>query len=163
MHINYPHCHNGVEVVEEASLTDVDCPSCGSHFSLVGNETIDTQATLAGGTPRTLGRFELVNEVGKGAFGSVWRGKDPKLDRSVAIKIPRKGQLNAAESEQFFREARAAAQLKHPNIVPVHEIGRDGDTIYIISDFVQGVSLADRLTSGPWAYKSYSIGNIDEG
>ena len=147
MHINCPHCHNGVEVIEEASLADVDCPSCGSHFSLVGED--DVLATLPGGVSQTIGRFQLVNEVGKGAFGSVWRGKDPQLDRTVAIKIPRKGQLNKTESEQFFREARAVAQLNHPNIVPVHEIGKDGDTIYIVSDFVQDFSLADRLTAGP--------------
>ena len=155
MHINCPHCHNGVEVVEEASLADVDCPSCGSHFSLIGE---DEERTLTGGhNSRTLGRFELVNEVGKGAFGSVWRGRDPNLDRTVAIKIPRKGQLNQAESQQFFREARAAAQLKHPNIVPVHEIGRVGETIYIVSDYVQGASLADRLTAGPVSMRESAL------
>jgi len=147
MHINCPHCHNGVEVVEEHSLSDLDCPSCGSHFSLINDE--DVNSTLPGHTHKTLGRFQLVNEVGKGAFGSVWRGNDPQLDRAVAIKIPRKGQLTKTESEQFFREARAVAQLKHPNIVPVHEIGKDGETIYIVSDFVQGFSLADRLSAGP--------------
>ena len=147
MHINCPHCHNGVEVIEEASLADIDCSSCGSHFSLVGD---DPNRTLPGDrAAKTIGRFELVNEVGKGAFGSVWRGKDPQLDRTVAIKIPRKGQLNQAEREQFFREARAAAQLKHPNIVPVHEIGKDGETIYIVSDFVQGVSLEGWLSAKP--------------
>jgi serine/threonine protein kinase/Flp pilus assembly protein TadD len=194
MHINCPHCHNGIEVVEEASLTNIDCPSCGSHFSLIGKDpeatqsqqtkglrsssdpgetqdhhtgsfaVVDPEATqehvlsdpeaTQGHAPkliddrvpvRTIGRFQLIREVGKGAFGSVWLGKDPTLDREVAVKVPRKGQLDAKESEQFFREARAAAQLKHPNIVPVHEIGKDGETIYIVSDFVKGVSLKDRL------------------
>ena len=157
MHINCPHCHNGVEVVEEATLADIDCPSCGSHFSVLSeeqdpNETFvgdaDPNRTIARPTGKMVGRFELINEVGVGGFGSVWRGKDPRLDRIVAIKIPRKGQLSRLESEQFFREARAAAQLKHQNIVPVHEIGRDGETIYIVSDFVEGFSLGDRLTSG---------------
>ena len=159
MHINCPHCHNGIEVIEEASLANVDCPSCGSQFSLVGNDpdlSLDPAGTLPQQSTQTLGRFELINEVGKGAFGSVWRGKDPKLDRTVAIKVPRKGQLTNTESEQFFREARAAAQLKHPNIVPVHEIGKDGETIYIVSDFVHGVSLADRLTAGPLGMRECS-------
>ena len=71
-----------------------------------------------------------------------------RLDRYVAIKIPRKIQLSPDESQQFFREARAAAQLKHPSIVAVHEVGRQDDTIYIVCDFVNGVSLADRLTDG---------------
>ena len=53
-----------------------------------------------------------------------------------------------AEIEQFFREARSAAQLQHPNIVPVHEVGRDGDTIFIVSDLIRGVSVADWLSAG---------------
>ena len=54
--------------------------------------------------------------------------------------------MTAEEQEKFFREARAAAQLRHPNIVSVHEVGRDGDSVYIVSDFVRGVTLGDWLT-----------------
>ena len=54
--------------------------------------------------------------------------------------------MSPEEQEKFLREARAAAQLAHPNIVSVHEVGRDGDSIYIVSDFVRGVTLADWLT-----------------
>ncbi len=54
--------------------------------------------------------------------------------------------MNDEEIEKFFREARAAAQLRHPNIVGVHEVGRDGETIFIVSDLVRGVSLDDWLT-----------------
>ena len=68
------------------------------------------------------------------------------MDRVVAVKIPRKEQLAPQEAEQFLREARAAAQFRHPNIVSVHEVGRDGDTIYIVSDLVRGVTLADWLS-----------------
>jgi serine/threonine protein kinase len=63
----------------------------------------------------------------------------------VAIKVPRRGQLTPPETEQFFREARAAAQLRHPHIVSVHEVGCDDDTIFIVSDFIDGESLAERL------------------
>src|SRR5262249_39611806 len=72
--------------------------------------------------------------------------RDKTLDRTVAVKIPRKGQLSAAETEQFLREARAAAQLGHPHIVGVHEVGRADDTVYIVSDFISGASLGDWLT-----------------
>ena len=81
-----------------------------------------------------------------GGFGTVWKARDTELDRTVAVKIPRKGQLESAEIEQFFREARAAAQLRHPNIVSVHEVGREGDTLFIVSDLVRGVTLSDWLT-----------------
>ena len=60
------------------------------------------------------------------------------------MKIPRKGQLDPAETEQFLREARAAAQLRHPSIVSVHEVGREADTVFIVSDYVEGVTLRER-------------------
>ena len=64
----------------------------------------------------------------------------------MAIKIPTAGGATSEDQEKFFREARATAQLRHPNIVSVHEVGRDGDSIYIVSDFVRGVTLGDWLT-----------------
>lgn len=81
-----------------------------------------------------------------GAFGTVWKAHDLELDRTVAIKIPRRGQLDPTEEEQFLREARVAAQLRHPNIVSVHEVGRDDDTVFIVSDLVRGINLSDWLT-----------------
>jgi tRNA A-37 threonylcarbamoyl transferase component Bud32/tetratricopeptide (TPR) repeat protein len=92
-----------------------------------------------------MGRFELIERLGIGGFGSVWKARDKELDRTVAIKLPRQA-LSSDEQEKFFREARAAAQLRHPNIVSVHEVGRDGDSVYIVSDFVRGVTLGDWLT-----------------
>ncbi len=145
MRVNCPHCHNGIEIVDDASLKEIDCPSCGSSFSLLG----ETQTTFEHTGRQTVGRFDLLRHVGQGQFGSVWKARDPQLDRHVALKIPRKGQLDAGESEWFLREARAAAQLKHPNIVSVHEVGRHDGTVYIVSDYVDGYSLADRLSSGP--------------
>ena len=94
---------------------------------------------------KKVGRFELLERLGRGGFGTVWKARDTELDRIVAVKIPRKGQLTPAEVEHFLREARTAAQLTHPNIVAIHEVGRDGDTIYIVTDLVHGVPLSDWL------------------
>jgi serine/threonine protein kinase len=123
-------------------LTDVSCPACGSNFSLVGEET----ETYRGTELQTLGHFQLKERLGAGHFGTVWMALDTELDRTVAVKVPRKERLDTTAAEQFLREARAAAQLNHPNIVSVHEASRDGDTLYIVSDFVRGVTLTDWLT-----------------
>jgi len=118
--------------------------TCGSTFSLGGfQETEDYRRQET----KTLGHFELIEELGVGAFGSVWMAHDRELDRQVAVKIPRKEQLAPEEVEQFLREARAAAQLQHQSIVSVHEVGRSDDTVYIVSDYVQGATLADWLTA----------------
>jgi WD40 repeat protein len=145
LHVRCPHCHNRVEIVDEAPLQDITCPSCDSRFSLIGDRTVDFGPSPA----KSIGHFELLESIGTGAFGTVWKARDTELDRTVAVKIPRKGQLSPAESEQFIREARAAAQIRHANIVSVHEVGRDEDRIYIVSDFISGVTLADQLSLEP--------------
>ncbi|MBC8875300.1 MAG: protein kinase [Planctomycetes bacterium] len=143
MHVRCPHCHNAIELVAEASLADIVCPSCGSSFNLVGTET--TESYRPGS--QMLGHFEVIQQLGIGHFGSVWKCRDTKLDRIVAVKIPRKEQLSVEEAELFFREARAAAQLSHSNIVSVHEVGREGGQIYIVSDFVEGADLSQWLSA----------------
>jgi serine/threonine-protein kinase len=129
-------------LADDTPLSAIPCACCGGSFSLLREETIPYEDSPA----RTIGHFELVGQVGTGSFGSVWRARDKELDRTVAIKIPRKGQLGPAETERFLQEARSAAQLRHPNIVSVHEVGREDDTVYIVSDFVEGPTLADWLT-----------------
>ncbi len=142
LEVRCPSCHTPMEVAVDTQLTDLTCSSCGSHFSLVDQ----SKATRVAPSLSKLGRFDLIERLGVGGFGSVWKARDKELDRTVAIKIPRAGAMTGEEQEKFFREARAAAQLKHPNIVSVHEVGRDGDSVYIVSDFVRGVTLGDWLT-----------------
>lgn len=138
MHVRCPHCHQPIELVDNSELHDVACPSCGSSFSLLA-DTISFFPMER----RTIGHFELIEQLGMGTFGAVWKARDTKLDRTVAIKVPRKGQLDERETEYFLREARSVAQLKHRNIVSVHEVGRVDGQVYIVSDFVQGATLAD--------------------
>ena len=100
-----------------------------------------------GGTRQSLGRFELLEQVGVGSFGYVFRARDTELGRQVAIKIPRAGHLASTEdAARFLREARSAAQLKHPGIVTIHETGQaDDGTFYLVEEFVQGTTLSARL------------------
>jgi hypothetical protein len=96
-----------------------------------------------------IGRFELHELVGKGSFGAVYLAYDRQLKRDVALKVPRGGLLDDPDDqEKFLREARAAAHLRHANIVPVYEAGVDGGTHYIAMGYVKGTTLKARLDGG---------------
>jgi WD40 repeat protein/serine/threonine protein kinase len=96
--------------------------------------------------PLSLGRFEIVREVGRGGFGVVYLARDPVLGRDVALKVPRPERLVTAESRRrLMREARAAAGLDHPNIVPIYEAGELGPITYIAAAFCEGPSLSGWL------------------
>src|SRR6202163_3827218 len=96
-----------------------------------------------------LGPYEIQSPLGAGGMGEVYRARDTRLDRSVAIKI-----LSAAFSadcdrlHRFEQEARAASALNHPNIVTIYELGQDGSSHYIAMELVQGKTLRERLVSG---------------
>jgi hypothetical protein len=90
-----------------------------------------------------LGRFEIRGVLGCGGFGTVYRAHDPQLDREVALKVPRTDVLgSSAERERFLREAKAAANLNHPHICAVHEIGNADGHDYIVLPFVDGSPLS---------------------
>jgi serine/threonine-protein kinase len=96
-----------------------------------------------------LGKYELREVAGSGSFGVVYRAWDGELGRTVAVKVPRLGRLaTAADEERFLREARSSAQLRHPHLVALHDAGRLDGTCYLVSDFVEGVTLAQRLAAG---------------
>ncbi len=90
--------------------------------------------------PASLGRYELKRVLGTGAFGAVYLGFDASLNRQVAIKVPKVGHSSSATS-QFLAEARQLAQLRHPGIVAVFDVGVEAGQCYIVSDYLHGTTL----------------------
>ena len=104
---------------------------------------------LSAGAVR-IGRFELESELGVGSFGHVFRASDTQLNRTVAIKVQRAGAFASDEDRaRFLREARSAAQLKHPGIVSLFETGETEEGVgYLVSEFVAGATLEERMEDG---------------
>jgi serine/threonine-protein kinase len=102
--------------------------------------------------PKTIGRYEILDELGHGAMGSVFRAKDPAMDRIVAVKTILSGALASEQGseyrQRFFREARAAGALAHPGIVPVFDVGEHEGIPYLVMEFVRGRTLADAMKRG---------------
>jgi serine/threonine-protein kinase len=135
-----PHCHNPLQLADDGP-DEVLCLACGSSF-----RSREARPTGSPPAPRPLGKFELLERIGGGGFGAVWKARDTTLDRLVALKIPHSGLLTEGEElERFRREARAAAQLRHPGIVPVHEVVTLAGLPTLVSDYVSGVSLKELL------------------
>lgn len=100
--------------------------------------------------PRLLAdRYRLDSLVGEGGFGRVYQGFDTWLERLVAVKIPRVDRpVTAGEVDQCRIEARKVAQLRHPNIVPVHDVGREGASCFIVGEWIEGTNLALWIKAG---------------
>ncbi len=104
--------------------------------------------TVAEGT--RLGSYEIVGPVGAGGMGEVYRARDPRLDREVAIKVlPASFSSDPERLRRFLQEAHATAALNHPNILAVFDIGQQEGSPYIVSELLEGESLRDKLRSGP--------------
>ena len=155
-----PNCRQSYHIAEEELGKQGRCKKCSTRFTFaVIGETqapsqqtqAESQGTIPVGLPlrdlKKIGRFEIKNRLGAGAFGEVFRAHDPQLDRDVALKVPHPAVLqNPKVAKRFLIEARATARLTHPNIVPVFDAGRESGHHYIASAFIEGKTLDDALT-----------------
>jgi serine/threonine protein kinase/Tol biopolymer transport system component len=111
-----------------------------------GRFEVPPQVSLTG---RRVGAYEILDRIGAGGMGEVYRARDARLDRIVAIKVlPAGVSSDPVSREQIAREARAVAALSHPNICTVHDIGSHDGVDYFVMEFVHGESLATRLSRG---------------
>lgn len=112
--------------------------------------------------PKTIGRYEIVDELGHGAMGSVFRAHDPAMDRIVALKtilaVALASEQGGEYRQRFYREARAAGALAHPGIVPVFDVGEHEGVPYLVMEYVNGRTLADAMRKG----ERISLGRLCE-
>ena len=103
---------------------------------------------LASGTH--LGPYEIITPIGAGGMGEVYKANDTRLDRVVAIKVLAEHLADSPERKQRFeREAKAISQLNHPNICTLYDVGSQNGIAYIVMEYLEGETLAERLEKGP--------------
>jgi serine/threonine protein kinase/Tol biopolymer transport system component len=99
--------------------------------------------------PPRLGPYDVVGLLGAGGMGQVYRGRDPRLKRDVAIKVLFRAGTDPVRRQRFTDEAQAASALNHPNILTVYDVGIHDDTPYIVSEVIEGTSVREMLARGP--------------
>jgi non-specific serine/threonine protein kinase len=153
-----------VQAVREATQPQQSPATCGAGLSSLDSRSAiqsaaGQQPAAPGGAsaergstpeepplPKKIGRYEVQQRLGQGAFGVVYRGFDPKLQRTVAIKVPHARRLRDRQSvDAFLREAQLAARVSHPCLVQVYDFGQEGSQCYLVMEYVRGKSLRDVL------------------
>ncbi len=144
------------------------CPKCGMKLDVSADRVEPTSETVEvgpgqssrkfeqGGMPRRSGRgdifgnYRIVDEVSRGAMGIVYRAEQMNLNRIVALKLLMAGERASQDQiERFYRETQAVAKLRHPNIIPIYDMGIVGDRHYFTMEYVEGKSLEEVLAKGP--------------
>src|SRR5262249_29275961 len=104
--------------------------------------------TINAGTK--LGRYEIRSQLGAGGMGEVYRARDEKLNRDVAMKVlPAPLSQDADRLRRFEHEAQAAGSLNHPNILAIHDVDTQNSVLYVVSELLEGEELRQRLGEGP--------------
>src|SRR5512132_1974395 len=107
--------------------------------------------TLSAGT--RLGPYEIVSAVGAGGMGEVYRARDTRLERTVAVKVlPSHLSVSAEVRQRFEREAKTVSQLSHPHICALYDVGNQDGVEFLVMEYLEGETLSERLAKGPLAF-----------
>lgn len=143
-----PACYRRDQAMNDARTTQ-ERPRTATRLKGVAPPGLEDSRVAEG--VKTIGRYEILSVIGKGAMGVVYKARDPALDRIVAVKtiVAPKGnarrRVREAYIERFTREAKAAAKMQHPAIVTIFDVGLDGNAPYMVLEYLPGETLADRL------------------
>ena len=147
-------CSECGSAISESSR-DGHCPRCLIGLALGSAEETRSEgqsheSALSQPAGRVFGNYELLEEIGRGGMGVVFKARQRTLDRVVALKLTLAGsQSTAAEIKRFHTEAKAAATLQHPNVVAIHEVGEHEGVHYFSMDYIDGSSLAQVISRTP--------------
>lgn len=155
MDLSCPSCRHPIALNRDVSteaghdlantIDSIECPNCGQVPLPGGIDATLSYAQPKSDQPRTIAHFTLTRMLGIGGFGVVWLAQDTDLERQVALKLPI---APDGDTEKSMHEARTAATLHHPNIVSVYEVGREGDQVFIATEYIEGLTLGDVLSAG---------------
>src|SRR5262249_46529438 len=122
----------------------IEAPALEVAAQLLANEQTDS------GQKQRIGPYKLGAKLGAGGMGEVYLARDTRLGRKVAVKLlPAEFTTDAGRVRRFAQEARAASALNHPNIITIHEIGETDSTHYIVTEYVEGETLRQRMNAAP--------------
>ena len=143
-----------------ACLDGAELMGAGGFGGFLAGEVRYAKPESATSTPKTIGDYEILGELGRGGMGVVYEAREKSLDRIVALKVMRFGVVDPKALERFQREAETAGDLHHTNIVPVYATGREGDTSWYAMQRIEGESLADRIADAKETSTPISLHHI---
>jgi serine/threonine protein kinase len=144
-----PDSAEGKSASQETNCTISAADSSPSEAAPSSSESLPTE----------FGRYRILRPLGTGGMGSVYLAHDRQLDRNVALKVPRfRKKDHGIQAERFYREARAMAMLRHPNLCAVHDVGEQDGVLFLTMDYVEGKNLADWLKD---AQAAHSLNAVD--